>query len=118
MSLNIVILAGHLTKDPELKYLPSGMAVCNFTLGANRKLKNSEGEDREEVSFIKVVAFGRQGELVSQSYQKGSLCVVKGRLKQERWEVEGKQRDKTVIMLEELQFTSKKSDNREEEAPY
>ena len=116
MSLNIVVLAGHLTKDPELKYLPSGMAVCNFTLGANRKLKNSEGEEREEVSFIKVVAFGRQGELISKSYQKGSLCIVRGRLKQERWEVDGQKRDKTVIMLEELQFTSKKSDNREEDA--
>ncbi|HVK59494.1 MAG TPA: single-stranded DNA-binding protein, partial [Candidatus Kapabacteria bacterium] len=79
---NKVILAGNLTRDPELRYTPSGTAIAKFGLALNRKWKDSQsGEMREEVTFVDVDAFGKQAELIGQYMKKGQPILVEGRLK-------------------------------------
>src|SRR6202167_26106 len=85
-SFNKVILAGNLTRDPELRYTPKGTAVAQFTLAINRTWKSETGESKEEVSFIDVEAWGRQGEVIAQYMRKGRPLLVEGRLKQDSWE--------------------------------
>src|SRR3954462_7747841 len=82
---NKVILVGNLTRDPQLRYLPSQMAVCDFGLAVNHKYRTKNGEDREEVLFIDVSAFGKQAEIINQYCQKGKQILVEGRLKYDTW---------------------------------
>lgn len=104
--MNTVILTGNICADPELRYLPSGSAVCNFNVANNRKWTQN-GEKKEEVSFIGVVSFGKQAETVAQYFKKGSPILVQGRLKQESWEKDGKKQSKTVVVLEGFEFMSR-----------
>src|SRR5271155_5711196 len=85
-SYNKVILMGNLTRDPQLKYLPSQTAVAEFGLAMNRKFKSASGEDREEVTFVDCAAFGRTGEVINQYFQKGKPIFIEGRLKYDQWE--------------------------------
>jgi single-strand DNA-binding protein len=104
---NRTILMGHLTRDIELRYAPSGVAVANFGLAVNRRFK--QGEDlKEEVCFIDIVAFGKQAETVSQYLAKGSAALVEGRLKLESWETDGQKRSKHVVVAEQVTFLDKK----------
>jgi single-strand DNA-binding protein len=102
--INKVILAGRLTKDPELRYTASGTAVANFGLAANRRYRQGE-ETREETLFIDLVAFGRQAELVEKYLKKGSPIYLEGRLQQRKWEDQsGQPRTKYEIVAENIQF--------------
>src|SRR5438309_8406394 len=83
---NKIILVGNLTRDPQLKYLPSQMAVCEFGLAVNHKFRTKDGQDREEVLFIDCSCFGRGGEVINQYCQKGKQILVEGRLKYDSWE--------------------------------
>jgi single-strand DNA-binding protein len=105
-SFNKVILAGNLTRDPELRYTPQGRAICRFTLAVNRKYKLESGEAREEVTFVDVDAFGRQAEVVSQYMRKGRPLLVEGRLKLDQWEDKTTQQKKSVlrVVLETFAF--------------
>jgi single-strand DNA-binding protein len=86
-SFNRVIIAGNLTRDPELRYTPKGTAVTRITLAVNRTYTPADGgEKREEVSFVDVDAWGRQAEVISQFMRKGRPLLVEGRLKQDTWE--------------------------------
>lgn len=100
-----------MTRDPELKALPSGIHVANFGVATNRvwKDKNS-GEKKEEVEFHNVVAFGKTAETISQYIHKGDEIYVRGRLKTSSWETDGGKRYKTEIMLEQFQFGQKRKD--------
>ena len=80
-NFNKVILAGNLTRDPELRYTPKGTAIANFGLAINRKWKSESGESKEEVTFVDVEAWDRQGEVIAQYFKKGSPILVEGRLK-------------------------------------
>ena len=80
-SFNRVMLLGNLTRDPQLKFLPSQTQVCEFGLAMNRKFKLQSGEDREEVTFVDVTAFGRQAEVINQYCTKGKQIFIEGRLK-------------------------------------
>lgn len=116
MNINTCVISGNITADLETKYTPNGTAVLQFTVAVNRKYKTAEGEPKEEVSFIKVVVFGKTAEVVAQYCSKGTPVCVQGRLKQERWEAEnGQKRDKTVLIGENIQFYAKR-DNQESEA--
>ena len=75
-SLNRVLLIGNLTRDPELRYIPSGTAVTTFTLAVNRVYKTPSGEKKEDVSFIRVVVWGKMGETCAEYLKKGSSCFV------------------------------------------
>src|SRR4051812_35199891 len=85
-SFNKVILMGNLTRDPQLKYLPSQMAVVEFGLAMNRKFRTQAGEDREEVTFVDCSAFGKTGELINQYFTKGKPIFIQGRLKYDSWD--------------------------------
>lgn len=102
---NKVILMGNLTKDPELRYTPSGSSVCNFDLAVNRSYSNQAGERKEEVCFITIVAWGKQAEHCSQYLHKGRPVLVEGRLTQRSWETqEGQRRTKHEVVAERVQF--------------
>lgn len=105
-SFNKVILAGNLTRDPELRYTPKGTAIAQFTLAVNRTWKSETGENKEEVSFIDVDAFGRQAEVIGQYMKKGRPFLVEGRLKQDTWEDKNthQKQSKIKVVLESFSF--------------
>lgn len=104
--MNHVSILGNLTRDPELRYMPNGNAVVNFTIANNRKWKDGNGELKEEVSFIGIVAFGKQAETIGQHFKKGSPILIEGRLKQESWEDKksGEKKSKTLVLMEKFYF--------------
>ncbi len=93
---NRVIIAGNLTRDPELRYIPNGQPVTNFTVAINRNYTTQAGERKEETSFIPVVTWRKQAETCNQYLSKGSPVLVEGRLQQRSWENQEGQR-KSVI---------------------
>src|SRR4051812_24470621 len=103
---NKIILVGNLTRDPQLKYLPNQMAICEFGLAVNHKFKTKTGEDREEVLFIECSCFGRGGEVINQYCQKGKQLLVEGRLKFDTWEDKqgGGKRSKHSVFVENFQL--------------
>jgi single-strand DNA-binding protein len=105
-NVNRVILIGNLTRDPQLKYLPSQTAVVEFGLATNRKFKAASGEDREEVCFVDCTAFGRSAEVINQYCQKGKQLYIEGRLKFDSWEDKqgGGKRSKLSVVIENFQF--------------
>jgi len=110
VSYNKVILIGNLTKDPEVRYTPSGTPVANFRLAVNHKYK--QGEDlKEEVCFIDIVVFGKQAENCGQYLNKGQSVIVDGRLQERRWETEdGQKRSKHEVVAQAVRFMSKRGD--------
>ena len=106
MYVNKVILYGNLTRDPELKALPSGSQVAEFGLATNRTYKDKDGNKKEEVDFHNIVSFGRTAEVIAQYLKKGRPIFVEGRIRTRSWEAKdgtGK-RYKTEIVLENFQF--------------
>ncbi len=105
-SLNKVFLIGNLTRDPEVRYLPSGAAVGDLRLAANRKYKTQQGEEREETCFVNVSVWGRQAETCGQYLGKGSAVLVEGRLRFEEWEKDGQKNSRISVTAERVQFMS------------
>ncbi|MGH7943037.1 MAG: single-stranded DNA-binding protein [Limisphaerales bacterium] len=106
-NFNKVILAGNLTRDPELRYTPKGTAVARITLAVNRTFTSGEGgEKKEEVTFVDVDVWGRQAEVISQYMKKGRPLLVEGRLRQDTWEDKNtKQKmSKLKVVLESFSF--------------
>lgn len=104
-TLNKVFLMGNLTRDPELRYVPSGTAVTTFTVAANRAYTMASGEKREETCFVRVVAWARQAELCSQYLSKGSPVFVEGRLQSRSWEApDGQKRSTIEVVAQRVQF--------------
>ena len=105
-SFNKVLLMGNLTRDPQLKYLPSQTAVVEFGIACNRKFRTANGEDREEVTFVDVTSFGKQAEVINQYFQKGKPIFIEGRLKYDQWEDKqgGGKRSKLTVVVENFQF--------------
>jgi len=101
---NKVILMGNLTRDPDLRYIPSGLAVCEFSLAVEQSYK-VHGETRDETCYVDIVVFGGQGEQSKAHLRKGSRVLVEGRLTQRRWETpEGRKRSKYEIIASAVQF--------------
>ena len=105
-SFNKVILAGNLTRDPELRYTPKGTAVAKIGLAVNRTWTGEDGQKKEEVNFIDVEAWGRQGEVIAQYMKKGRPLLIEGRLKLDSWEDKNtKQKvSKLKVVLETFSF--------------
>ena len=111
---NKVILAGNLTRDPELRYTPGGMAIAKFGLAVNRKWKDSQsGEMKEEVTFIDIDAFGKTAETIGNFLKKGRPILIEGRLKLDQWDDKQTQqkRSRLGVVLESFNFLD--SGNRE-----
>ncbi|GAA6950706.1 single-stranded DNA-binding protein [Helicobacter pylori] len=109
---NKVIMVGRLTRNVELKYLPSGSAVATIGLATSRRFKKQDGTLGEEVCFIDVRLFGRTAEIANQYLSKGSSVLIEGRLTYESWmDQTGKKNSRHTITADSLQFMDKKSDN-------
>ena len=111
---NRCILIGNLTRDPEVKYLPSGTAVVDLGLAVNHRVKRNE-EWVDEVDFIDITIFGRQAEVAGEYCTKGSPLMVEGRLKLEQWEQDGNKRSKLKVIGENIQLLSQKGGGGEQE---
>ena len=109
MYLNKVYLIGNLTRDPELKSLPSGIQVCTFGLATNRYYKDKDGNKQESTEFHNIVSFGRQGELVAQYLKKGSNALIEGRIQTRSWDQDGQKKYRTEIVADSVQFGDRRS---------
>jgi single-strand DNA-binding protein len=107
MYLNKVFIIGNLTRDPEIKALPSGSKVCSFSIATNRNFKDKDGNRQESTEFHNIVVFGRTAELVAQYLKKGSQAYVEGRLQTRSWEQNGEKKYRTEIVAETVQFGSR-----------
>jgi len=103
VTFNRVILAGNLVRDPETRFLPSGVAVTSFSIAVNRRYK-SNNEVKEEVSFFDVSVFGKTGENCAEYLSKGRPVLVEGRLRQRSWETDGVKRSKIEVVASNVQF--------------
>lgn len=104
-SLNKVFLIGNLTRDPELRYIPSGSAVATFTVAVNRVFNTQAGEKKEQTSFLRIVVWGRRAEVCGEYLSKGSPVFVEGRLQSRDWETQDGQKRNTVeVVADNIQF--------------
>ena len=105
-SFNKVILVGNLTRDPELRYTPKGTAIAKIGLAVNRTWRTETGEQKEEVTFVDVDAFGKQAETLGQYMRKGSPILIEGRLRLDQWDDKqtGQKRSKLGVVVEGFQF--------------
>lgn len=110
--MNTVILSGNLTADPELRRTNGGTAVCEFTIAHNKRWKTDAGEQKEKVSFIGCVIWGRRAEVFAEHHKKGSKALVRGELTQESWDdkTTGKKQSKTKVNVEEFEFVGGRSE--------
>lgn len=108
-SFNRVILVGNLTRDIQLKHLPSGTAVSEFGVAINDRHKNASGEWVDDVCFVDITLFGRTAEVASEYLQKGSPVLIEGRLKYDTWEKEGKKFSKLRVIGDRMQMLGAKS---------
>ena len=110
--MNVVALIGNLTRDPELKTLPSGMTVCDLGVAVNDRRKNpSTGEWEDKPGFYNVTVFGSQGENAAKFLAKGRPVGITGRLSFEQWEKDGQKRSAVKIIANDVQFLGSKDDS-------
>jgi len=109
MYLNKALLYGNLTRDPELRSLPSGMNVCNFSIATNRVYRDREGKKQEQTDFHNVVVFGRQADTVAQYLKKGSGVFIEGRMQTRSWDdkTSGEKKYRTEVVADRVQFGPK-----------
>lgn len=104
-SYNRIVLMGNLTRDPQLSYTPSNTAVCKFGIATNRKWRDRDGGDREDVCFVDCVLFGKGGEVFNQYMSKGQRALVEGRLALNQWTTpEGDKRSKHEVVVDNFTF--------------
>jgi|SRR5574344_243864 single-strand DNA-binding protein len=115
MYLNKAFLIGNLTRDPELKALPSGINVCSFSVATNRVWKDKNGEKQEAADFHNIVVFGRQAETVAQYMKKGSQVMVEGRMQTRSWDDQatGTKKYRTEVIADRVQFGTNSSNRTE-----
>ena len=115
-SLNKVLLMGNLTRDPQLRYTTSGLAVCELGLAMNRRYKTAQGEDREETCFVDVEVWAKQAEACGNNLHKGSPVLVEGRLKLDQWEDRqtGQRRSRLRVRADRVQFLGAPRQREEE----
>jgi single-strand DNA-binding protein len=109
MNYNKTILAGNMTRDPEIRVTPKGTSICQFSLAVNRTWKSESGEKQEEVSFIDCECWGKTAETVAKYFSKGKPIFVEGRLKQDTWEDKNtkEKRSKLKVVVEQFAFVGK-----------
>ncbi len=108
MYLNKVFIIGNLTRDPELKAIPSGIKVCSFSVATNRVWKDKNGAKQEAADYHNIVVFGRQAETVAQYMKKGSQVMVEGRMQTRSWDDQATNTKKyrTEVIADRVQFGS------------
>lgn len=114
---NRVILIGRLTRDPELRYTPSQMAVCDFGIATDRHWTDKDGQKREETAFVNCTAWGGQAETIQKYMNKGRPIFIEGRLTYDQWDgPDGKKRSKVGVTVERFQFLGGRGDGADEPA--
>ena len=109
-SLNRVFLMGNLTRDPEMRYIPSGQAVVNFSLAVNRFYMAQSGEKKQETCFVRVVVWGRRAEVCNEYLRKGDPAFVEGRLQSRSWDApDGSKRSTIEVVADSVQFLKTRS---------
>ena len=112
MNMNKVLLIGYMTRNPELRYIPSGTPVVNFGLGINRTYVGQDGEQKKEVCFVEVNMFGKRGIAIEKHFVKGSPIFIEGRLQLNQWTADGEKHSVLRVVAEDFQFVSaKKTEN-------
>ena len=110
MNLNKAFIFGNLTRDPELRALPSGMNVVNFSVATNRVFRDRDGKKQEQTDFHNIVVFGRQADVVNQYLKKGSSAFIEGRIQTRSWEgKDGEKKYRTEIVADRVQFGPRSS---------
>ena len=120
-SLNKVLLIGNLTRDPDVRVMTNGRPLCKFGIALNRTYKDSEGNRREEVTFVDVECFGPKAEAVGRFFTKGKPIFIEGRLKFDQWETDkGEKRSALRVVLENFEFIDSKQDSAQSQGakPY
>jgi single-strand DNA-binding protein len=109
-TFNKCILAGNLTRDPEMRTTPKGTAICQFGLAINRQFKDESGQSRDDTTFVDCEAWGKVAELIAKYLTKGAQALIEGRLKLDTWEDKqsGQKRSKLKVVVENVQFLSKR----------
>ena len=110
---NRVILVGNITRDIEVRNLPSGTAVADVGVAVNDHRKNQAGESVQETTFVDATFWGRTAEVAAEYLSKGSPVLIEGRLKQERWETDGQKHSKLKVVCDRMQMLGRKTDARE-----
>lgn len=114
-SLNQVFLMGNLTRDPDLRQIPSGQSVCSFSLALNRSYKDQGGDWQEATDYVDIVAWAQLGERVAQYLTKGRKCLVQGRLQSRNWEQDGQKRSKLEVIASDVTFLDSRGSYSNEE---
>ncbi len=118
MYLNKALIIGNLTRDPELKALPSGSKVASFSLATNRTFKDRDGNRKEQVEYHNIVAFAKLGELCAQYLKKGSQAFVEGRMQTRSWDAaDGSKKYRTEVIADNVQFGFKNGTGAGPSAP-
>lgn len=113
MNLNKVLLIGNLTRDPELRSLPTGAQVASFSIATNRVWKDQNGQKKDDTQFHNIVVFGKQAETVAQYLKKGSSALIEGRIQSRSWDgPDGNKRYRTEIVAERVQFGPRRTDGQ------
>ncbi len=116
MYLNKAFVIGNLTRDPELRALPSGGNVASFSLATNRTWKNKDGSKGEQADFHNIVVFGNQGEMAAKYLKKGGSCLVEGRMQTRSWDGEnGEKKYRTEIVADRVVFGPKRGDAQQDD---
>ena len=111
VNINRVFLAGNLTRDPEMRFTPSGTAVTNLRMAVNRQYTTKEGERKKEAAFVTVVAWGKQAQSCQEHLRKGSPVIVEGRLQSRSWETsENEKRSTLEVVAERVHFLTRKTE--------
>ena len=115
-SFNKVILVGNVTRDIDLRHIPSGTAVCDVGLAINDKRKGSDGQWVEETTFVDCTLWGRTAEVAAEYLSKGASVLIEGRLNLESWEKDGKKNSKLKVVGERMQMLGSKSEPKAQPA--
>ena len=117
--MNIVILQGNLTRDPELRFTPKNDPICEVGIAVNKKWKGPDGTPRESVYFGELQIWGPRGEAFSKYHKKGSPCLIRGELTLDEWtdKTSNEKRTKTRIKVEDWSFVGAKQDKDSGDAP-
>ena len=118
-NFNKVVLIGNLTRDPELRYTPSGTAVADFRIAVNRRRRDDSGGRRNEATFVNVTAWGHNAEVIANRFAKSQPIFLEGRLALDQWtDKTGQRRSKLYVILERFQFlTPRRSSSRDQRPP-
>lgn len=117
MSINRVNISGNLTRDPEMRHTASGMQVLSFGMAVNDRAKDANGEWVDRPNFIDCTMFGARAEAVSRYISKGSKVAIEGKLRWSQWEKDGQKRTKIEVIVDEIEFMSRRDDGAQVSAP-